>query len=370
MKFIHALVLIVSAIGLSSSSMAETHPFTNFLRKIDRQLCDKYHSSKCRHHKPNAVHSKTKNAPSPPPPDSVAKPVQPIVPSAVPVPTLKPEPPHQNALPIAKPNPPIAVPKTPIAAPKPPSVVPIPVPTLKPEPPAKKLPIPAIVGPLTPPAPVLPPAKISPVPPVVAPPVPVAPPAPVAIERPADPTCLATLKVKGVDFESVPQPPGLPACIVVQPVKLKSIQMDGFVLKLPEQPTFNCVFALRFASWLQESGGPLAAVKEGSSLTQLNTGPGYQCRGRNGDISAKISEHGFGNAVDIERMKFADGKVFLVHDALDATTEAYETLKALRASACGTFSTVLGPGANEAHREHFHFDLAVRGKSGTFKICE
>ncbi len=358
MKFIHALVLFVFAVGLSSSSMAETHPFTNFLRKIDRQLCDKYHSSKCRHHQPNVVHSKTTNAP--PPPDAAAKPIQLVVPNAVPVPTLKPEPPHQNALPVVKPNTPIAVPKAPVVAP-------IPVPTVKPEPPAKKLPIPAIVGPLTRPAPVSPSAKISPVPAVV---VPVAPPAPVAIERPADPTCLATLKVKGVDFESVPQPPGLSACIVVQPVKLKSIQMDGFVLKLPDQPTFNCVFALRLASWLQESGGPLAAVKEGSSLTQLNTGPGYQCRGRNGDISAKISEHGFGNAVDIERMKFADGKVFLVHDALDATTEAYETLKALRASACTTFSTVLGPGANEAHREHFHFDLAFRGKSGTFKICE
>ncbi len=360
MKFIHALVMLVFAVGLSSSSMAETHPFTNFLRKIDRQLCDKYHSSKCRRHQPNVVHSKTTNAPPLPAPDSAAKPIQPVVPNAVPVPTLKPEPPHQNALPVAKPNTPIAVPKAPVVAP-------IPVPTLKPEPPAKKLSVPAIVGPLTPPAPVSPPAKISPVPAVV---VPVAPPAPVAIERPADPTCLATLKVKGVDFESVPQPQGLPACIVVQPVKLKSIQMDGFVLKLPDQPTFNCVFALRFASWLQESGGPLAAVKEGSSLTQLNTGPGYQCRGRNGDISAKISEHGFGNAVDIERMKFADGKMFLVHDALDATTEAYETLKALRASACTTFSTVLGPGANDAHREHFHFDLAVRGKSGTFKICE
>lgn len=35
-------------------------------------------------------------------------------------------------------------------------------------------------------------------------------------------------------------------------------------------------------------------------------------------------------------------------------------LKKLHAGACGTFSTVLGPEANEAHRNHFHFDLAER----------
>lgn len=35
-------------------------------------------------------------------------------------------------------------------------------------------------------------------------------------------------------------------------------------------------------------------------------------------------------------------------------------LRKLHAGACGTFSTVLGPEANEAHRNHFHFDLAER----------
>jgi hypothetical protein len=45
-------------------------------------------------------------------------------------------------------------------------------------------------------------------------------------------------------------------------------------------------------------------------------------------------------------------------------------LKGLRGSACGYFTTVLGPGANEAHKEHFHFDLGQHGKTDNFKICE
>jgi hypothetical protein len=44
------------------------------------------------------------------------------------------------------------------------------------------------------------------------------------------------------------------------------------------------------------------------------------------------------------------------------TTEA-RFLRRLHTGACGTFGTVLGPEANEAHRDHFHFDLAHRRTS-------
>lgn len=41
------------------------------------------------------------------------------------------------------------------------------------------------------------------------------------------------------------------------------------------------------------------------------------------------------------------------------TTEA-AFLKRLHNGACGVFGTVLGPEANEAHRDHFHFDMKAR----------
>jgi hypothetical protein len=40
-----------------------------------------------------------------------------------------------------------------------------------------------------------------------------------------------------------------------------------------------------------------------------------------------------------------------------------EFLRRLHKGACSTFGTVLGPEANEAHRDHFHFDLAHRRRS-------
>jgi hypothetical protein len=42
-------------------------------------------------------------------------------------------------------------------------------------------------------------------------------------------------------------------------------------------------------------------------------------------------------------------------------------LRRLHKGACGIFSTVLGPEANEAHRDHFHLDLAPRRRSA---FCE
>lgn len=42
-------------------------------------------------------------------------------------------------------------------------------------------------------------------------------------------------------------------------------------------------------------------------------------------------------------------------------------LKRVHERACGLFGTVLGPDANEAHRDHFHFDLAPRRRSA---YCE
>jgi hypothetical protein len=42
----------------------------------------------------------------------------------------------------------------------------------------------------------------------------------------------------------------------------------------------------------------------------------------------------------------------------------------LRTSACGYFTTVLGPGADAAHASHYHFDLGVHGKSGNYRICK
>jgi hypothetical protein len=56
-----------------------------------------------------------------------------------------------------------------------------------------------------------------------------------------------------------------------------------------------------------------------------------------------------------------------VADATALQDRKTEFLHAIHKAACTIFSTVLGPDADKAHRNHFHLDLAVR-KSVT--ICQ
>ena len=49
-----------------------------------------------------------------------------------------------------------------------------------------------------------------------------------------------------------------------------------------------------------------------------------------------------------------------------STTNEATFLKRLHHGACSVFGTVLGPEANEAHRDHFHLDMKERKGAG---IC-
>ncbi len=84
----------------------------------------------------------------------------------------------------------------------------------------------------------------------------------------------------------------------------------------------------------------------------------------------KLSEHAFGNAVDIEYLKTAGGETLAVQGAGFGMTSNARLLKDLRGSGCRYFTTVLGPGTNAAHARHFHFDLERRGRKGNHKLCE
>ena len=146
------------------------------------------------------------------------------------------------------------------------------------------------------------------------------------------------------------------------PVNLLSVTIKEETIGFPEAPLFNCKFALQFSKWLSESGAPILAAQMNSPVEKISTGPGFECRGRNGDGTAKISEHGYGNAVDLTTFRLRNGKTLNVGDSA--------LLPGVRASACGYFTTVLGPGSNAAHATHLHFDMGVHGKSGNYRICE
>jgi len=181
--------------------------------------------------------------------------------------------------------------------------------------------------------------------------------------------CRADLAKLGVDFTQATQKDFAP-CSIDNAVQLAAIKTDTDSVTFIGKPIFNCTFALKFSQWVADVAIPVVRAQEDKPLSGLSTGPGFECRNRNGDTTAKISEHASGNAVDIDQIELADKSRIAISQVANTSDPHYRMLTALRTSACGYFTTVLGPGSNAAHASHYHLDLGVHGKSGNYRICE
>jgi hypothetical protein len=181
--------------------------------------------------------------------------------------------------------------------------------------------------------------------------------------------CRAELLERQVEFTVPDHVEVTGQCAVANPVLVKSVATRGGRVKLPEEPLLNCAFARKFTAWLSDIAASVVSEMAPARLQSLSTGPGYECRNRNGDSSGKISEHAFGNAIDISGITLVNRIRIEIPDVADPAAVHHRLLMALRLSACGYFTTVLGPGFNAAHASHYHFDLGQHGKSGRYRIC-
>jgi hypothetical protein len=207
---------------------------------------------------------------------------------------------------------------------------------------------------------------------------------------------------------------GLPA-----PIAVKHLA-SGIELSPP--PVVSCTVAAALNEWLTKVAQPAAREVLGSPIVRLSGAAGYACRNRNGAATGPISEHAFGNAVDLSGFVLADGRTVMVethwgptaekapapsadvaptsrptkkgraaagplaankksalggpvatsaHDgpgpATPQTANEAVFLHRVHAGACHIFGTVLGPDANAVHRNHLHLDLKPRKRKA---ICE
>jgi hypothetical protein len=185
--------------------------------------------------------------------------------------------------------------------------------------------------------------------------------------------CTARLVKTGIAVEraATPAKPPDAACIIVEPVVLLSVADVALFerrIRFPDHPTLSCAMAERFARFTSDIAAPLALGITGKELVAVSTGPGYECRPRNRQRGAKTSSHGQGNAVDTMAVELAGGRKLSVEKP--DSPEAIRFIAAYRAAACGTFSTVLGPGSDAAHANHIHVDIEQRGRDGRSKFCQ
>lgn len=158
-----------------------------------------------------------------------------------------------------------------------------------------------------------------------------------------------------------------PACTIPQPVSVESIGKIAFTRPL----TLDCPFALALSKFVTDMAIPLAREKLTDELNGLSFGPGHVCRRRNNAKQGKLSEHAFGNAIDLTAFDFASGKTLAIRSAEDMEPSQATFFTTLRQHSCKIFTTVLGPGTNSAHATHLHFDLGRSKTSKTpYRICE
>ena len=124
--------------------------------------------------------------------------------------------------------------------------------------------------------------------------------------------------------------------------------------------TLACPIVSALDRWLADSVQPAAMRWFGARVVEIKQISAYSCRGMNGNSYAHISEHAFGNALDIAGFTLADGRHISVKDGWKGLPEEQGFLRDVQAAACQQFTTVLAPGSNVYHYDHIHVDLMRR----------
>jgi hypothetical protein len=127
--------------------------------------------------------------------------------------------------------------------------------------------------------------------------------------------------------------------------------------------TLACPLVSALDRWVDGGVQPAALRWFGTQVVEIKQISAYSCRSMVGAGTSHISEHAFGNALDIAGFILADGRKITVQDGWHGSPEEQGFLHDVQLYACDVFSTVLSPGYNPEHYNHIHVDL-MRRESG------
>jgi len=238
-------------------------------------------------------------------------------------------------------------------------------------------------------------------------------------------TCAMMLDGSGAVY-SLLEPIREGVCGAPAPIELKSI---GTVHQVTIDPPakVTCGLAASLSAWSDSVLQEAARKHLGHPVISIRNVASYVCRNRYNAPDTRVSEHARANALDMASFTLEDGAIvkvldhwneMLPPDSLESSvpsdssakdsavelptagppappppvkeqatanpgqeseqdakieppamqpSEKARFLHEIHAGGCALFGTVLGPLANEAHKDHFHFDQAPRKHSN---FCE
>jgi peptidoglycan hydrolase-like protein with peptidoglycan-binding domain len=198
--------------------------------------------------------------------------------------------------------------------------------------------------------------------------------------------CNEMLSSITLDYEPLP-PLKEGLCGAPAPILLKSLGSEPKIAMDPPA-TVTCALAKTLSAWLNETVQPEAKALFNSPVVKLDAAS-YACRNRNDGVDQPLSEHALANAIDISDFVLASGQQIAVIEnwpkgpanpplplpnpsrvssetfkvqrvAVSLGDRERDFLESVHDEACKIFGTVLGPNADEAHKNHFHVDMKQR----------
>jgi len=181
--------------------------------------------------------------------------------------------------------------------------------------------------------------------------------------------CVSDLTSRKVVFEQVGDVT-LQGCQLSGAIELTVVPTPFGEVNVSGKPTMLCSFGRQFSDWVRDVGAPLTLAYTGQKLRRIEIGSSFVCNARYDKPGQVPSEHAKGDAIDIFAFVLADNRRIQVKQEESDIPIARDLVHALRTTACAYFTTVLGPGSDSAHAEHFHFDAGMHGATPNYRICE
>ena len=180
----------------------------------------------------------------------------------------------------------------------------------------------------------------------------------------AEKACRQRLQRLGVQFRDIPTISKGRSCGIAYPIELQALSGG---IQIRPAARVNCQITEAFAKWVKNELAPSARLRYLSGVRSIHQMSSYSCRTMNSQRGAAMSEHAKGNAIDVGKIVLNSGKEILIRRKGFFAFREKGLLKAVRTDSCKYFTTVLGPGSDRFHKDHFHFDLRMR-KSG-YRHC-
>ena len=181
--------------------------------------------------------------------------------------------------------------------------------------------------------------------------------------------CLSANVVRETRFVQSRSALGGPSvCGALRPFEMAGTT-DGRVAMKPAA-VLRCPMVPAVEHWITTTVEPAARAYLGAPVTEIKVAASYGCRPMNHQTGGRLSEHGHANALDVSGFVTADGRTITVRDGWRGGGPEQAFIRAVHAGGCNSFTTVLGPNHDRLHHDHFHFDLAKRGRDGMGRVCK